>query len=217
MPTVNDSTTYLERGWIMRVRHPGVRPPRRVYLFIHGWTGDERSMEVFARGLPSDSLVLFPRGPILAAQGGYGWTRSGSEGQTFLEDLAQPARDLLAEVDQQMKDHAAAEMPISLVGFSQGAAMAYAITLLFPRRIARLAALAGFLPILPAGKPLPRLEALPVYIAHGRKDETIPVERAHDAARLLASLGADVNFCENEAGHKLPAACFAELTRFLSP
>jgi predicted esterase len=88
--------------------------------------------------------------------------------------------------------------------------------LLYPQRIARLAALAGFLPDLSPERPIPNLTGQQVYIAHGRKDETIPVERARAAAKLLQAAGAEVDTCETEAGHKLPASCFSGLTRFLT-
>jgi phospholipase/carboxylesterase len=205
----------------MRVRPANTSPPARIYLLIHGWTGDERSMEIFSRGLPADSLILFPRGPVQAPGGGYGWADLSAEATAQMDDLAQPAHALLQEVDRRVSEITGASLSSSLpglyiAGFSQGAAVAYTLTLLYPRRITRLAALAGFLPVISPHRQIPDLSGLPVYIAHGRKDETIPIERARDAARLLQAAGAEVNFCENEAGHKLPANCFSELTRFLT-
>jgi phospholipase/carboxylesterase len=201
----------------MRVRPANATPPGRVFLLIHGWTGDERSMEIFARGLPADSLIFFPRGPVQAPGGGYGWTVANAEATARIDDLVQPAQSLLLEVDRRVREiTGSTPTGLYVAGFSQGAAVAYTLMLLFPQRITRLAALAGFMPTLSPRHPIPDLTGLPVYIAHGRKDETIPVDRARDAVKQLHAAGAVVDFCENEAGHKLPANCFSALTRFLA-
>lgn len=217
MPTANEAQTVYERGWIIRIRPANISPPNQIFLMIHGWTGDERSMQVFARGLPADNLIFFPRGPLQAAGGGYGWINVRSEILARIEDLAQPAQSLLEEVDWRIREiTGSTESSLNIVGFSQGAAVAYTMALLYPHRIVRLAALAGFLPALSSDHKFPHLAGLQVYVAHGKKDETIPIDRAREAVKLIRAAGAEVDFCENEAGHKLPANCFSALTRFLT-
>jgi phospholipase/carboxylesterase len=182
---------------------------------LHGWTGDERSMEIFARGLPPDSLVFFPRGPFQSPGGGFGWVDPSVA--ATLEALDQPVEAMLREVDTRVKEISGLHRPVLRVaGFSQGAAAAYALLLRRPERINRLAALAGFLPTLPASFEFPDLKDLPVYLAHGRKDPTVSIELARYASQRLREAGAAVDFCENEAGHKLPANCFSALSRFLT-
>ena len=216
MPTRIESQTTFERGWIFRVRPSSQNPPERILIFLHGWTGDENSMDIFARGVPEDSFSLFPRGPIHAPAGGYGWVSGRTSWEAQLADYQPVAGRLLQEIDQRLAEVGQSSPQLTVTGFSQGAAMAYALLLLFPHRIQRAAALAGFMPMVPSGIDLSALKGKDIYIAHGTRDETIPVEAARQASDFLRSAGAEVSFCENSGGHKLPTRCFAELTRFLA-
>jgi phospholipase/carboxylesterase len=211
----NESVTIFERGWIFRYRLPAQMPAQKVAVMIHGWTGDENSMEIFARGLPANCLQLFPRGPVSAPDGGYGWTAVRGVENSQMSDFVPAADQLLKEIDAHLADWKMANSHFSITGFSQGAAMAYVLTVLYPQRIERMAALAGFMPALPAALDLSGLQSKPIYIAHGTRDDTIPVEEARKAARLLVDIGADVDYCENSAGHKLPTSCFTKLHDFL--
>jgi predicted esterase len=54
----------------------------------------------------------------------------------------------------------------------------------------------------------------PFFVAHGTKDELIPLERAVQAVEQLNAAGAQVTFCEAEVGHKLSADCLRGLETF---
>jgi phospholipase/carboxylesterase len=98
---------------------------------------------------------------------------------------------------------------------SQGAALAYAFTLLHPERVRALAALAGFLPEGAASHlSEAQLRGLPVYISHGTQDQLVPVDRSRQAVELFDQVGAEVSYCESEVGHKLSAACFGGMEVF---
>ncbi|RPJ52081.1 MAG: hypothetical protein EHM21_01140, partial [Chloroflexi bacterium] len=85
-----------------------------------------------------------------------------------------------------------------------------------PQPVSHLVALAGFLP---PDEPMPgrysTLRGKKIYIAHGAKDETVPVVMAQEAARTLQALEADVTYCESDVGHKLSAECLRGLEDFL--
>jgi phospholipase/carboxylesterase len=217
VPTAIDPFTIYDRGWIFRIRPANTSAPRQIDLMIHGWTGNERSMEVFSHGLPQEDLLLFPRGPVQSPDGGYGWSVVLSETLTSLEDFKHSANSLIEEVDWRIKEITGNTFAqFNIIGFSQGAALAYTITLLHPHRIRKLAALAGFLPAFSLGYQPPLLSGLPVFVAHGKNDKTIPIDRAREAVSFLKAAGADIVYCESESGHKLPANCFNALTQFLT-
>ena len=101
------------------------------------------------------------------------------------------------------------------MGFSQGAALAYTMAMMYPERIASLAGLSGFLPDGATTWLGPnRLKGLPVFIAHGTEDELVPIERARLSVELLEKAGATVTYCEDNVGHKLSAKCFRGLEAF---
>lgn len=204
-------------SWALKVRQPeGVDSPR-VILLIHGWTGDENSMWVFAPRLPKDALLIAPRSPYVSKHpqfSGYSWVEQRADGFSSLAMFA-PALDAFDGLLAQL----AARFPqadfgsLGLAGFSQGAAFSAAFAMRHRQRVSRLAMLAGFLPEA-SGPALAALAGLPVFVAHGSKDETVPIERAQAARRQLSAAGAQVRYCESEVGHKLGANCAAQLAEF---
>lgn len=201
-------------GWTVRIREPEGTGPYPVMALIHGWTGDETSMWIFANRLPKDQLLIAPRGLFEAPMGGYSWHPRQDGIWPSIEKL-QPATEALLGLltpenfPQGMFDS------IRLAGFSQGAALVYTLGLNNPEKVISLAGLSGFLPEgaegLAASRPL---QEKPVFVAHGTQDDTVPVERARKSVAILESAGAQVTYCEDEVGHKLSANCFRGLESF---
>ena len=50
--------------WHLKVRRPLGEGPFPVIGMLHGWTGDEDLMWVFARRLPPNALLIAPRWPV---------------------------------------------------------------------------------------------------------------------------------------------------------
>jgi len=198
---------------VFRVKPPQGPGPHPVLLLLHGLTGDENIMWVFTGRLPQNLYMIAPRAFHPAPGGGYSWLEdSGS--RPWVDDLRPAAERLLGALTAE--NFPGADFGrMSLLGFSQGAALTFSIGLLFPARAAALAGLAGFIPegapALARNRPL---RGKPAFVAHGTKDETIPVERAREAVRVLEEAGAQVTYCEDEVGHKLSARCFRSLESF---
>lgn len=219
MPDATSTHPMSYNGWTMRVRH-ATRAPARLMLLLHGWTGDENSMWVFANRLPADLWIAAPRAPHAASQGGYSWrpldsTRDGDWGFPTLADLRPAADGLIRLVDELAASIGLDAGRFDLAGFSQGGALVNVLALLHPQRVHRAAVLAGFMP---AGVEdlLERraLAGLPFFVAHGTRDTLVPFERARGSIELLERGGAQVTFCEAEVGHKLSADCLRGLEAF---
>ncbi len=224
MPTKTDGLLEFEQ-WRLRYRLPEGSRPHPALLLVHGWTGDENVMWIFTSHLSPRYLILSPRGLYPTADGGYGWEPRLQRGWPTVEEFQPSVDALLAMLDSlKTKEYGQAFRGIELdfsrlniMGFSQGAALAYTLALLYPERVGRLAGLSGFLPENADGlmdtKPL--LDK-PVFIAHGQRDERVPVEKARKAARLFKDAGADVTYCEEDVGHKLALSCFHAMEEFFS-
>ena len=63
--------------------------------------------------------------------------------------------------------------------------------------------------------PLGRVDGLEVLVAHGSDDEVVPVDLAHDAAGLLAALGARVERAELDGGHEPGDELLAEASAWI--
>src|SRR5258708_36496676 len=102
------------------------------------------------------------------------------------------------------------------MGFSQGAAMSNLLTFLYPQRIRKTGILAGFVPRgledLAAQRPL---EGKPFFVAHGTKDETVPVGRGRASIEILQQAGAPLPYCEDEVGDKASLDCLHDVRRSL--
>lgn len=204
-------------GWHLKIRQPTGDGQHNVILLIHGWTGDEHSMWVFAPRLPKNALLIALRAPYPSNHpeiAGYSWVQQRADGFSSL-DMFAPAvdafEDLLPKLAEQFAQADFASF--GMMGFSQGSAFSVAFAVRNAARLQRLAMLAGFLPEA-SQAALPALAGTPIFIAHGTQDQTVPVARAYAARDQLAAAGAQVRYCESEVGHKLGANCAAVLFEF---
>jgi len=216
------------QNWTLRIRKTThhVSSPQgapRLLLLIHGWTGDENSMWVFARDLPAHYWMVAPRGPHPGQPGGYSWRpRQTDDIGHPSYDLFLPAAEALMKLVDAYQASAGLEASpeqrrrIDVLGFSQGAVMSGVLSMLYPERIHKLGLLAGFLPsgmeTLIARQPLAGKH---IFVAHGTKDETVPVERARTSIELLEQAGAQVTYCEDEVGHKVSLPCLHALRKYM--
>ena len=223
------------RDLVMKIQIPDGEGPHPVLLLLHGWTGDENVMWIIASRLPGNYLMISPRGLYNSPMGGYAWHEHRSKDWPAVDEF-RPAVEILVDLVQAKNklqealadggsDNGASKEAIaradfstvSLVGFSQGAALAYSFALMYPERIQLLGGLAGFMPErvenLVASQPL---DGQKVFITHGTEDEIVPVEKARRSVELMERAGSNVTYCEQQAGHKLSAACFRALESFFA-
>jgi phospholipase/carboxylesterase len=190
-------------------------------LLIHGLTGDENSMWVFARNLSTEYWMVAPRAPHASQmeQGGYSWRTpdSETEDRPRLEQLRDSADALLRLVDEYAASVRLQADDFDVMGFSQGAAMSSTLAFLYPKRIRKVGILAGFVPggleELVTQRPV---EGKPFFVAHGTKDEMVTIERARASIETLERAGAQITYCEDEVGHKVSVNCLRALKDFFA-
>lgn len=218
MQTAPDTELIEFENWTLRIRKT-THPEPRLLLLIHGWTGDENSMWVFTRDLPARYWLVAPRALHPSPPGGYSWRPRQTDiigHPTY--DMFLPAAEALIQLVDAYQASAGLEAPgFDVMGFSQGAVMAGVLSMLYPERIHKIGLLAGFLPAgmeaLIAKRPLAGKQ---VFVAHGTKDETVPIERARTSMELLEQAGAQVTYCEDEVGHKVSLTCLHALRKYLA-
>jgi phospholipase/carboxylesterase len=94
---------------------------------------------------------------------------------------------------------------IVLAGFSQGCAMTLQTGLRHPEKLAGLLCLSGYLPI-HATVQDERNSAnhdTPIFLAHGRGDNVIPIDRAEKSRDMLQALGYKVEWHEYMMPHSV--------------
>jgi phospholipase/carboxylesterase len=183
-------------------------------VLLHGWTGDENSMWIFTSRIPEDYLVIAPRGLWTTPLGGYSWRKNGSTDHSRTLEF-QPAIDALNKLISSLEYPGIEDHKFSLMGFSEGAALSYTIALNYPERLEKLAGLSGFFPgDIAARVTTGVLNGKKVFVAHGRKDELVSIDKARSVVQSLKFAGAEVVYCEEDVGHKLSAGCFRGLGEY---
>ena len=217
MQTLIETELIEFEGWTLRVL-PSAKP-KRLLLLIHGYTGDENSMWVFAQGLSPHYQIIAPRAPHSAGSGGFTWRplHRLDFGNPSLDQLRPPAEALIRLVDAYQMSTGVDASVFDVMGFSQGAVMCNVLSFLFPHRIRKAGILAGFVPGgLEALIPDRPLEGKSFFVTHGTEDETVTIERARESIRLLEDAGAQVTFCEDDVGHKVSVRCLSALKNFFA-
>ena len=203
---MTSKTTLLTfEDWTLRILPSA---SKRILLMLHGWTGDENSMWVFARNFPADYFIVAPRAPHAAQQTGYSWRAlpAKRDGWPTIDLMRPSAAALIDLIDGFARANSLDAATVDVIGFSQGAAMTFTLGALYPQRVGKMGILAGFAPegaeqILAPGQ----LNGKHIFVAHGTLDEMVPVAQARRSIQLLENAGAAVTYCESEVGHKLSA------------
>jgi len=202
-------------GWTALVRSPDVRTPTGIFLLLHGYTGNEKSMTVFTRNLPASAWIIQPRGPYPTSEGGYKWIDSPHGLIASFAEFQKAIEKLNLALGSWKSKLGLPEMPLDVIGFSQGAVAAMVFTITFPALVRRAACLSGFIPddtlLFIQDRPL---EGKPIFMAHGTEDTTVPFHRAQKAETILNSLGAEVTFCTAAVGHRISAGCYRRYTNY---
>ena len=217
MPDPTNTSLIQFNDWTLRIRE-AAEQPARLLLMLHGLTGDENSMWVFARDLPRYFSIIAPRAPHGAEPFGYSWRalQPGTFGRPSLEELLPAAEALIRLVDEYQASAGIEAGEFDVMGFSQGGAMSCLLAILYPQRIRKVGILAGFVPAgLEEDIQKRPLDGKKIFVTHGTKDDMVPIDRARASMGLLEQAGASITYCEDDVGHKVSLNCMKALRSYL--
>jgi len=213
MNSASSNYVILQQDMILSVRKPENIPASGLTILLHGWTGDENSMNGFWQYLPKNHWLLSPRAPQTASPSGYAWAQITPNMYPEYDKLLPSVEKLLSTIVHFKQEHGLRITTMNIVGFSQGAAVAYMLAALIPDEINLIISIAGFI-------PNGTLEILSLHlnrnpkirIFHGALDKLVPVELAKQSEKSLSALGFDTKICIDEnTGHKMGPSCAAYL------
>jgi len=197
-------------------------PP--VLVILHGYGADEFDLLPISSRLDPLLLTISIQAPIELAWGGYSWyhleqTPSGLHGdhktRIESEDL------LIKELPRMIAKENGDPNNIYLMGFSQGAAMCYAIIgrhdlINIGLSVRGVMALSGYVPDDVRESLLHKdLSDIPFFLSHGIGDELIPPRAMHNAQSILELAGAKTFAKEYETGHGLTEETVSDLRNWL--
>ena len=190
--------------------------PTASVIWLHGLgaSGDDFVpivRELDLTGLPAIRFI-FPHAPTMpvTVNNGYvmrAWYDIVGADLSRRED-EKGLRASQAMVEQLIAQEKARGVPaerIVLAGFSQGCAMTLQTGLRHPEKLAGLLCLSGYVPLHTtiAAERHAANQDTPIFLAHGRGDQVIPVIRAEQTRDLLKSLGYDVEWHAYQMPHSV--------------
>lgn len=199
---------------------PSATPTTGAIFILHGRGADEQDLIPVAEYLPDTYHIISFRAPT-ALGPGYTWydldTSDGlHNSQPDPEDFDRATTLVTDSIDAAITSFDIDTDHHGLLGFSQGAIMAFALLLDNPEQFAWVAGLHGYLPDQYADHSPDTPTTTPVFIAAGDTDQVIPATRAIDAADRLQSLGFPVTVDTYATGHGIGQDELEDLIEFVS-
>jgi phospholipase/carboxylesterase len=177
---------------------PALRAGLRPLLMLHGTGGDESDLLDLGRAIAPGTALLSPRGQAVE-NGMPRFFRRLAEGVFDEADLVRRTGDLVRFVAEARGVYGLAA-PVA-VGFSNGANIAAATLLLYPKVLAGAVLLRPMAPFVTS--PTPDLAGTPVLMLSGAADPIVPGDNAARLAATLERSGAAVDHQVVPAGHAL--------------
>ncbi len=187
-----------------------------VIFLIHGYGSHANDLFSFAPYLPKSHTIIALQAPLNLSPGGYAWyPLYPNEDGTFTSELeaAWSAVDLLNEnINLLIKKYDLNSIDISLLGFSQGSILSWALAFSTPKKIRRIVALSGLVHESVDTSQPPTFLA---YAAHGISDVVIPVEKARATILPFSEKYTEIEYHEFPEGHSVSQENFTRLLGWL--
>ncbi|ALD14132.1 carboxylesterase [Clavibacter capsici] len=174
-----------------------------VILGLHGTGADERQGLELARLVAPGQPVLAPRGSVREGSAAR-WFRRHAEGVFDVDDVVARAAELADLVAAARSAYALGDREILAVGFSNGANMALATTLLHPAAVPETIAFSARWP-LGDREPPADLTGTRITLLNGDADTMAPLVDVERTVREAAARGSDVVSRVRPGGHGLDA------------
>jgi len=184
-----------------------------VLLLLHGTGGSPDDLVGLGRELSPRSALLAPAGPV-SEHGAARWFRRLAEGVFDYEDVVVRANQLADFVLDARERYGLTERGLVAVGFSNGANIAGALTLLRPDVLTEAALFASMLAV--PEPPRRDLSKTRVFLSNGEQDPMAPLPSNERFVELLRERGADVTIDRHPGGHQITLAAVAAAKTWLA-
>lgn len=219
----------------LSVRTAGERShPEQVVILLHGWGAPGDDLVPLAGELAAPGrLFVFPEAPLASPGGGRAWWdldmaaliaaraggRDGEMRRAIPEGLAEARARILALLAETERQTQVPRSSIVLGGFSQGAMLAFDVSLAAEPGPAAVVVMSGTLlseqswtaHLNDVARP-----RIPVFQSHGTGDPILPYRMAVALRDLVSTAGYTVTWVPFEGGHAIPETVMVALARFLA-
>ena len=190
-------------------------------LLLHGYGSNEEDLFSFAPELPDHYFVVSAKAPRSMQPSGNAWYTihwDATDGKWSDDEEAIESRELISKfIDEVITTYDVDPANVTLLGFSQGCILSYAVALTYPEKVKNIIGLSGYVnpDITAPQSDLDAYKHLSVFSSHGSVDQVIPVSAARQIPAYLNNLGVSVKLNEYPVGHGVAPQNFYDLKDWL--
>ncbi|MDT0676830.1 alpha/beta hydrolase [Autumnicola musiva] len=190
-------------------------------IMLHGYGSNEEDLFAFANELPEDLFIISVRAPFPMQPYGNAWYAihwNNTDGKFSDEDQARDSREKIAGfIDEAIAAYPVDPKNVTLLGFSQGSILSYAVSLSYPEKVKNIIALSGYInqDIVKESFENNDFSHLSFYSSHGSQDQVIPVEWARNTKPFLNKLNIENTYSEFPVGHGVAPQNFFEVKEWI--
>lgn len=118
-------------------------------IMMHGYGSDENDLFSFAKELPEELFIISVKAPYALQPYGNAWYAinfDAERGKWTDTQQAKTSLELIAKfIDEAVNSYPVDKKNVSLLGFSQGSILSYAVALTYPEKVKNIVALSGYI------------------------------------------------------------------------
>lgn len=203
------------------IRESSLKKNAPLLIMLHGYGSDENDLFSFANELPEEFFIISAKAPYPMQPFGNAWYAinfDADKGKWNDNEQAKASVELISNfIDEATNNYPVNKNNVTLLGFSQGSILSYAVALTYPKKVQNIVALSGYInhDILPEDIKLQNYSNLDFYCSHGSVDQVIPVDWARQTQPFLNSLNIKNTYSEFPVGHGVAPQNFYEFKDWL--
>ena len=205
-----------------KIQEPKIKLDKNpLILLLHGYGSNEEDLFSFATELPEEYYIISVRAPYDMQYGAFAWYAinfDADENKFSDHEQAKVSRDLIAGfIDELIQTYPIDAQKVTLVGFSQGAILSYAVALSYPEKVQKVVAMSGYLNLEIVAEDYLKnnFNNLKIFASHGTVDQVIPVEWARKTPAILENLGINITYKEYPIGHGVAPQNFYDFKNWI--
>ena len=173
-------------------------------VLLHGYGSNKEDLFSFNQHLPKEYTVVSYQGPIHLPWGGYAWFDINSSDNFKKWENVEQAKNsmasIISSINHDVKSLNLDAKDITLIGFSQGAVLSWALGFNHPEKFRRIIGLSGYI-----SENITPMQVPPIlcYASHGKQDFTLPIELARNSIESLSEKYHNITYYEFNDGHHL--------------
>lgn len=190
-------------------------------IMLHGYGSDANDLFSFASELPVELFIISAQAPYPLPPYGNAWyaINFDSVQGKFSDDIQaiESRKKIIDFLDEVIENYPVDPDNVTLLGFSQGTILSYAVALSHPEKVRNVIALSGYinLDILEENYRENDFSNLSIYSSHGTQDQVIPVSWARRNPEILKNLGIEHKYSEFPVGHGVAPQNLMEIKNWI--